>query len=220
MEDLNRVLRGLQEAARREFPNPERVGCPGAHIVEALARRRLPHTHPAAEHVTRCSPCYGEFMALRQQIRRERLLRIVAIAACFVVAAAGVTYLALQRFGGRTQPIEAVTWLTLDLRPYSENRGLGPSPTSSLGPLHLPRMRVHLTLKLPVGADEGQYKLHIKNDVQQVVVEKQVNVSLHDHVLTAECDVDLRKLSPGRYEIAIQTGQDGWHTYPLAIGDG
>ncbi len=217
MEDLNRVLRGLQEAARREFPNPERVGCPEAHIVEALARRRLPHTHPAAEHVTHCSPCYDEFMALRQRIRRERLIRITALAACLLVAAAGATYFALHRFDGQTQPLEA---MTLDLRPYSENRGLGPYPTSSLGPLLLPRKRIHLTLQLPVGADEGQYTLNIKNSVHQVVVSNLINASLRDHILTAECDVDLRKLSPGRYELALQTGQDGWHTYPLAIGDG
>lgn len=218
MEDLNRVLRGLQEAARREFPNPERVGCPGADVLAALARRTLPHTHPAAEHLTHCSPCYREFMKIRQRIRRERLLRILAIAACFLVVAVGATYFALQRFTGRTQPTEALTLLTLDLRPYSENRGLGPSPASSLGPLHLPTKRIHLTLQLPVGADEGQYTMHIKNDAQQVVVEKQITATLRNHILTGESDVDLRKVAPGRYELALRTGQDGWHTYPLSIG--
>jgi hypothetical protein len=154
-------------------------------------------------------------MALRQRIRRERLIRISVIAACFLVVVVAASYFALHRLERQTQPLEA---MTLDLRPYSENRGSGPSSTSSLGPLHLPRKQVHLTLQLPVGADEGRYTLHITNDAQQVVAEKLVNASLRGHVLTGECDVDLTKLSPGRYELALQTGHDGWRTYPLSIG--
>jgi hypothetical protein len=218
VEDLNRVLKGLQDAARREFPNPERVGCPGADVLAALARRTLPHTHPAAEHLTHCSPCYTEFMAIRQRVRRERLLRIFAIAACLLLLVAGAAYVALQRFGGQTSSTEAMDWLTLDLRPYSENRGLNPSPATALGPLRVPRKRAHLTLQLPVGADEGQYTMQIKNDARQVVIEKRIQAALRDHIVTATCEVDLTKLTPGRYELSLRTGQDGWHTYPLSIG--
>jgi len=219
VEDLNRVLRGLQEAVRREFPNPERVGCPGSDVIEALARRRLPHTHPAAEHIIHCSPCYGEFLAFRQQIRRGRLVRITAIAAGFLLAAVGATYFALHRSQGEKQPVEeAATSVTLDLRPYSENRGAGPDSGKSPGPLHLPRKRIHLTLQLPVGADEGQYTMHIKNDLQEVVVEKQVSASLQNHIVTGISDLDLRQFPPGHYLLALRTGQDGWHTYPLLLG--
>ena len=113
---------------------------------------------------------------------------------------------------------EAMAWLTLDLRPYSENRGLGPSPAATLGPLRLPRKRAHLTLQLPVGADEGPYTMQIKNDARQVVIEKRIHAALRDHIVTAESEVNLSKLAPGRYELALQSGQDGWHTYPLSIG--
>ena len=73
MEDLNRVLKGLQKATLRDFPNPERVGCPGAAVIEALANRRLPHNHEAVQHITHCSPCYAEFLAIRRRIRRREL---------------------------------------------------------------------------------------------------------------------------------------------------
>lgn len=146
-------------------------------------------------------------------------MRITAIAACILLAAAGVTYFALHRFQGQKQPLEeAATSVTLDLRPYSENRGAGSDSGKALGPLHLPTQRIHLTLQLPVGADEGLYTMHITNDLQQVVVEKQVSASLQNHIVTGISDLDLRQLPPGHYQLALRTGQDGWHTYPLLLG--
>ena len=65
---------------------------------------------------------------------------------------------------------------------------------------------------------KGRIRLHINNSLRQVVLDTQVSASLKDHVVTAESTFDLRRFLPGRYELALQTGQDGWHTYPLVIG--
>ena len=219
MEDPKRVLRELQQATLREFPNPERLGCPGSDVVEGLARRTLPSTHPALEHVTHCSPCYGEYLAVRRQIRRAFFVRIAGIAAVCVLAVAAATYIALGRFHVKPQPVEqAATSLTTDLRPYSQNRGLGESSVpATLGPLRVPRKRLRWTLQLPVGADEGLYTLNIKDDTQRVIVEKQTPAALQDHVLTAVSEVDLTQVAPGRYQLALGTGKDGWRTYPLVV---
>ena len=219
MKDLNRVLRELKGAALREFPNPERVGCPGSDVIAGLARRTLPGTHPAVEHVTHCSPCYGEFLAVRRQIRRALFVKVAGIAAVCVLAVAAATYVALQRFHVKPQPVEQVaTSLTTDLRPYSQNRGLGNSPApATIEPLRVPRKRLHWTLQLPVGADEGLYTLNIKDETQKVIVDKQTSVALQDHVLTAVSDVDLTHIAPGRYQLALGTGRDGWRTYPLVV---
>ena len=219
MKDLNRVLRELKGAALREFPNPERVGCPGSDVIAGLARRTLPATHPGAEHITHCSPCYGEFLAVRRQIRRALFVRIAGIAAVCVLAVAAATYVALQRLHVKPQLVEqAATSLTTDLRPYSQNRGLGEtSAQATLGPLRVPRKRLRWTLQLPVGADEGLYTLNIKDDTHRVIVEKQTPAALQDHVLTAVSDVDLTQVAPGRYQLALGTGKDGWRTYPLVV---
>jgi hypothetical protein len=220
VKDLNRVLRELKGAALREFPNPERLGCPGSDVIAGLARRTLPATHPGAEHITHCSPCYGEFLVVRREIRRALFVRIAGIAAACLLAVAAATYVALQRFRvSRPQPVEqAATSLTTDLRPYSQNRGLGDNPApSTLGPLRVPRKRLRWTLQLPVGADEGLYTLDIRDDTQKIVVEKQTAAALQDQVLTAVSDVDLTNVAPGRYELALGTGKDGWRTYPLVV---
>lgn len=218
MEDLNRVLKGLQKATLRDFPNPERVGCPGAAVIERLANRRLSHTHEAVQHITHCSPCYAEFLGIRRHIRRRRFLNVTAIAACLLVAAGITTYFLLNSIRPQWLPFQAqVADATLDLRPYSALRGAGQNP-ESLPPLRLPPERVHIVLQLPVGADEGPYRLHITNSLGHVVLDTQVSASLKDHVVTAESTFDLRHFPSGRYELALQTGQDGWHTYPLVIG--
>lgn len=219
MEDLNRVLKGLQEATLRDFPNPERVGCPGTEIIEALAHRRLPHTHEAVQHITHCSPCYSEFLAIRHRIRRKRFARITAIAACLLIATGATTYFLLNTLRPQWLPFQvAIARITLDLRPYSLERGAG-RIAESLPPLRVPSERLHITLQLPVGADEGLYAMSINNPQQQTVLDTQVSASLKDHVMTAETSVDLRGIPPGRYELALRTGQDGWHTYPLVIAD-
>jgi hypothetical protein len=218
VEDLNRVLKGLQKATLRDFPNPERVGCPGAAVIEALANRRLAHTHEAVQHITHCSPCYAEFLAIRRRIRHARLLRTTAIAACVLFAIGVTSYFLLHSLRPEWLPFQGtMASVTLDLRPYSALRGADQS-VESLPPLRLPTERLHVILQLPVGADEGLYRLRINNSVQQVLLEKQASASLKDHVLTAESTLDLRHFAPGRYELALQTGQDGWHTYPLVIG--
>jgi hypothetical protein len=61
----------LQQAILRNYPNPERKGCPDASILEGIARQRLPHEDPHWQHVSHCSPCYGEFLNLRKGFREK-----------------------------------------------------------------------------------------------------------------------------------------------------
>jgi len=56
-----RLKKQLQDAILRDYPNPERRGCPGDSALKALAGRPLDddlegdhHWH----HVTHCSECY------------------------------------------------------------------------------------------------------------------------------------------------------------------
>jgi hypothetical protein len=65
----------LQEAILRDFPNPERTGCPGTAVIRDIAERsvRLEIVEsPDWEHIIRCSPCYREFLDLNEQLRVER----------------------------------------------------------------------------------------------------------------------------------------------------
>ena len=108
----------VQQAILREFPNPERNGCPGPASLRELANRPRPTRDAVWEHVTHCSPCYQEFLDLRNQVkielarqRRAVLRRRVVVAAIVVVLAGGAiaTYEISQRGAFRTALLPVLT---------------------------------------------------------------------------------------------------------------
>jgi hypothetical protein len=62
---LDLLARGLS----REFPNPQRVGCPSSKVLRDIAFRklRLAEVHEWLDHLGTCSPCYREFTKLRER---------------------------------------------------------------------------------------------------------------------------------------------------------
>src|SRR5215471_7710517 len=71
---LDVLSKGLSSG---EFPNPERVGCPGTSILEGIASHRIPlaEAEKWLDHLGSCSPCFQEFTAIRNQRRRRRNLK-------------------------------------------------------------------------------------------------------------------------------------------------
>jgi len=67
-------LSWLQEAILRDFPNPERTGCPGTAVIRDIAERsvKLEIVEGADwDHIIRCSPCYREFLTINDKLRTE-----------------------------------------------------------------------------------------------------------------------------------------------------
>lgn len=60
----------FENVVHGDFPNPERVGCPGREVLAQLARlpanTQLSHL---LEHVRKCAPCFEEL----KQLRKRRL---------------------------------------------------------------------------------------------------------------------------------------------------
>ena len=89
--NIDRVRKELQESALREFPNPERVGCPDAETLAGMSRRIIQMTQDQLHHVTHCSPCFQTFLAIRQEMRQRRVMRIrIAAVACAAAIVLGV----------------------------------------------------------------------------------------------------------------------------------
>ena len=122
----------VQQAILREFPNPERKGCPGPAVLRELANRPRPTRDAAWEHVTHCSPCYREFLDLRAQVkaRREadqrRLVRRRVVISGAIIVMAGIVvggYELLHRAGSApgqtTGPYQSAS---LDLKDRSVAR--------------------------------------------------------------------------------------------------
>ena len=67
--DIERVRKELQESALREFPNPERIGCPDPETLGGMSRRIIQMTQDQLHHVAHCSPCFQTFLAIREEVR-------------------------------------------------------------------------------------------------------------------------------------------------------
>ena len=81
-EKWDRLQEQVQAGILNGYPNPERHGCLGNEAMIGLAMRsaRLDNSiedDPQWKHVTHCSPCYGQYLELFQNVR----LRKPAVAA-------------------------------------------------------------------------------------------------------------------------------------------
>jgi hypothetical protein len=219
--DIERIRKELQESALREFPNPERIGCPDPEILGGMSRRIIQMTQDQLHHVTHCSPCFQTFLAIRQEMRQRRVVRfrIAAVACAAVLVLGAVVYWA--GVGRPTSPVQiasVTTPATLDLRPLTENRGLGQGrPNTPKPPLILPRKHLRLTLYFPVGADEGEYALQLLDGQLRTLLKQHVTATLQDHIVTAVAELDLSSLSPGLYTLAVRKSGDEWRTYSVVL---
>jgi hypothetical protein len=217
--DIERVRKELQESALREFPNPERIGCPDPEILAGMSRGIVPMTQPQLHHITHCSPCFQTFLAIRQEMRQKRVARIrIAVAACAAVVVLG-TVVYFTGIARRVPPVQiasVATPATLDLRPQTETRGLEQERPAK-PPLILPRKRLRLTLYLPVGSDEGPYSLQLLDGQLRTLLKQHLTATLQDHVVTAVAELDLSSLAPGLHTLAIRKSGDEWRTYSVLL---
>ena len=70
-EKFDQISRAVQESILRNYPNPERRGCPGDEVVRSVAARTELKADEVWEHITHCSPCYAEFLAYKDQFRQQ-----------------------------------------------------------------------------------------------------------------------------------------------------
>src|SRR5690349_13281124 len=94
---FDRLKKQLQDSILRDYPNPERKGCPDGAVLKELAERPLDETierDPHWHHLTHCSDCYQEFLNLnnahreRVKARRVRVRWVVGATAAVAVVAA------------------------------------------------------------------------------------------------------------------------------------
>jgi len=211
--DEQRLLDALGRGLLKEFPNPDRAGCPGSDVLRRIASHAMPlaEAEKWLDHLTSCSPCYRDFSELQAGYRQRRMQTVLAIAASIliVVGVAGWAFF----FKQNGPPV--VQTAVLDLRNRSVPRGGEANPSDQ--PLEVSRGVKHLSVYLPLGSAEGPYELRIAFTTGRAVFTTNGVASLKDGVTSIEAAVDLSSASSGRYVLQIRRPNSEWNSYPLLL---
>ena len=213
-QEERRVLDLLTQGLSREFPNPQRVGCPESAVLRGIAFRklRLAEVEPWLEHLSSCSPCFQEFTELRKQAasQRRRTQTWLAVAAVVIFAVAGWLWVRTQH------PVQPTETAVLDLREYSVGRGQNP-PQPDQRPLEIHRSAKHLTLELPIGSKEGAYDIAILSESGAQILGSTGTAQLQGHIVSLRADVDVGGVPSGLYFLALRQAGLEWTRYPLRV---
>ena len=73
-KEEERILEVFSRGLLREFPNPDRQGCPPSEILRRIAGHAMPLSEAEKwlDHLGSCSPCYRDYLDL-QAVKRKRL---------------------------------------------------------------------------------------------------------------------------------------------------
>src|SRR5438874_5510692 len=85
--DEKRILDVLGRGLLKDFPNPERIGCPGADVLKKIASHEMPLSEAEKwlDHLGSCSPCYSDFSRFRAAYRTRRTTTLLAVAASILI---------------------------------------------------------------------------------------------------------------------------------------
>lgn len=204
-----RILEVLSKGLSTEFPNPERVGCPGSATLQAMASHRVPLSEADKwlDHLGSCSPCFQEFTAIRSKLRTQRRFRWGGGLAILLAVLALFLGLRPHRLPNETA--------VLDLRPYSVSRG-EPSTSGSTS-LQLERGTKHLVVDLPIGSKEGGYDLALLNDAGSERLHVAGLAQLETQVVVLRVEVNLATLPPGSYFLALRQAGLEWTRFPVRV---
>ena len=204
----------LRQGLATEFPNPERIGCPGNALLKGIAQGKvsLTEAEPWLNHLGSCSPCFQEFKEFRSQsaIQRRRVLMLVASAAVLLFAVGGWLWVRARR------SVEATDVAVLDLRERSVARGEGRSEADQ-APLEISRSTKHLVLDLPIGSKEGPYDVGLLTGTGDQILRATGMAELHDHITNLRVDVDLSGVHVGAYSLGLRQAGLEWTRYPIRV---
>ena len=204
------LARGLS----REFPNPERVGCPDSSILRGIASHKLPLSQAAPwfDHLSACSPCFQDFNKFHREAtgQRRRVQVWLAAAAVLLFAFGGLLWVR-SRPSGRTAAV-----VVLDLRGRAAVRG-GSTPETSQPSLEVPRNAMSLNLDLPIGSNEGAYDVALLSPNGAELFRTSATAKLEDHIVVLRADVNLAGVPPGSYFLGLRQPSLEWMRFPIRV---
>ena len=221
-EDERRLLDIFGQSSLHDYPNPERKDCPGTPFLRKLAadRKSIPIDHPDLTHVTRCSPCFREFLHFRKQVRRRKWLNYATAVASVILAIGLAVYFAI---GGRSRfrpQIHSSSEFAakLDLKDFVVLRGLPENSASAMtGLRELRRGRLALTVTLPLASEPGTYEFEVVREPGKPLAFTKGEGRNLNGLTTVFVRLDLSAIPPGGYFWGIHRDSQEWAYCPVRI---
>jgi hypothetical protein len=228
--DPERQLLDLfEQAALHDYPNPDRVGCPGSNFLRKLAsdRKSVSVRDPRLNHITHCSPCFKEFVDLRAGVakRRHRTGTWIAAAAVAATSLGIAGYIGRGRLLSVLEPSSASSRgdyvaAQLDLKDWSIVRGVGEPPPAGArsASLRLPHRKLALAITLPFATDAGEYQLQVLGERGDSLASASGIANIQpDGATLLNVKLDLSNVPAGMYRIGIRRVPWDWTVHPVVI---
>ena len=211
--DEKRILDALGRGLLKEFPNPDRAGCPGSDVLKRIASHEMPLTEAEKwlDHLTSCSPCYRDFSQLQAAYHNRRMQTVLAIAASILIVV-GVVGWALF-FKQKGPPV--VQTAVLDLRNRSVPRGGEPNPGEQ--PLEISRAAVEWNIYLPLGSSEGSYEVRVVAPSGETITATSGNAKLTDRSTVLIVALNISSVSRGACVLQVRKTGLEWSSYPILL---
>ena len=216
-----RLVRAASDAVKRSYANPDRIDCPSSEAIEAVVVRRFSHPDfdDTVDHIAMCAPCLEAYSRRRQRHRlRQRSVWAAGFAALLLL---GLVWTYLNRehrpeheVAKRTPTPPVVA--TLDYSSWTAERS-----ASSSAPKHetpkVARVRLALTLLLPIGTEDGPYDVRVLSASGKVVAEASGVARWTGKAERLDINLDLSRLPPAAYTLAIQSPGTSERAYPVLL---
>lgn len=223
---FDRLKKQLQDTILRDYPNPERRGCPGGAALHTLARRPLDYSlegSPNWQHITHCSECYREFLDFRAAIKRRQKVQRVggAFTLAAVIIVVGAVLILANRKGTRPPPNRPQI-TDLIYRPRMVDLGGLSMTRSERGntekkAILLGREPEELTIRLPFGSKAGRYEVQLLKTADIPLLSVNGEAKIENGLTMLKVRMDLSSYEPGSYFFGIRQIPWDWTYCPAVI---
>jgi hypothetical protein len=217
LSKYDRLKRQLQDTILKEYPNPQRKGCPGDDVVKQLAMRPLDEPlegDPNWHHLTHCSECYREFLSARAAMKQRMKVRRVRAAWGLAAAAAIIALFAFLAVRHSTRPQNAeLAYRRRVVNIESMKRG---QDAGAPKPIVLEREPEELTVQLPIGSKAGTYEFRLRS-ADRTIISTTAKAAILNGTTAFTVRVDLSGFDPGNYYLDVRQIGFDWTYYPVAV---
>jgi hypothetical protein len=219
-EQERAILNLFEQASLNDYPNPDRIGCPGDNFLKQLVRDRnsIELTDARLKHVARCSPCFREFVAFRDQPKQKTPTRRAIFTGGGVIAAAAAIGIAVQRRPHVPPIVPEPRVIDIDLRKFGGTRGVDSAPAPAPPQIDLPRTLLDLRIILPFASPAGQYEVQIlRADDSATGLKASGTANIEKGLTHLEVKMDLSGLPAAHYQLGVRRIPFDWMPVPVDV---